>query len=203
MVVASFSFNMHFLFTYNLFTPPYSNTAICSIEDQYWTNLWFRQFYIIAFALRTVIPFSILLVSNIFIVSRIVISIRQRMGQMRAARSNTENTNEGKVFMTLNRSIGYSCSYKCIVIKCRPIFRKFKVIVWVPIEIPYQNSFIDVSQPCSRLRTFRWLLSGFSRKYTLLKFLFCRCEYTTNNFQKVYADFCRTICWTRKFHSHA
>ena len=98
MAVVSLFINMHFLFTFDVYVPSNSKTPVCLVIEQYTTELWLNWFHVIAFVLRTVMPFIILLASNVFIVSRIVNSIRERTSQMQAARSTTEKTNDGKVY---------------------------------------------------------------------------------------------------------
>jgi hypothetical protein len=69
---------------------------VCDNYDRF-DYFWTKQWYWVDAIVRAFIPFSLIFIGNIFIVSRIIVANRLRKGQMQAAGGKGDKNKGGKV----------------------------------------------------------------------------------------------------------
>jgi len=102
--IALFGVNSHFFVTYDLkvltvSTPSTKSTmkqVTCFVFTRY-SYFWYKQWYWISGSFRDFIPFVIILVGNVSIVSRIVVANRLRKSQMQATGAKIDKVKGTKV----------------------------------------------------------------------------------------------------------
>jgi hypothetical protein len=94
--------NLHFFFTFDLQPiaaddiPGSNETSCCDcLFNESYEHFWYDQWYWIDSIIRSFIPFGLILIGNIFIISRLSVSLHMRKSMQLHAAGNTDSKEKG------------------------------------------------------------------------------------------------------------